>query len=69
MKGSKILATLLLSAMLFTGCGLKDNQAIIKINDGVITLKEHDELMSKQLAQSPFAKIRFCIFNDRTRCY
>lgn len=57
MKGSKILATLLLSAMLFTGCGLKDNQAIIKINDGVITLKEHDELMSKQLAQSPFAKM------------
>lgn len=57
MKGTKILATLLLSAMLFTGCGLKDQKAIIKINDGVITLKEHDDLMSKQLAQSPFAKM------------
>lgn len=57
MKGSKILATLLLSAMLFTGCGLKNQQAIIKVNDGVITLKEHDDLMSKQLAQSPFAKM------------
>lgn len=57
MKGSKILATLMLSAMLFTGCGLKDQQAIIKVNDGVITLKEHDDLMSKQLAQSPFAKM------------
>ena len=57
MKGSKILATLMLSVMLFTGCGLKDQQAIIKVNDGVITLKEHDDLMSKQLAQSPFAKM------------
>lgn len=57
MKGSKVLATLMLSAMLFTGCGLKDQQAIIKVNDGVITLKEHDDLMSKQLAQSPFAKM------------
>lgn len=57
MKGSKVLATLMLSAMLFTGCGLKDQQAIIKVNDSVITLKEHDDLMSKQLAQSPFAKM------------
>lgn len=57
MKGSKVLATLMLSAMLFTGCGLKDQQAIIKVNDDVITLKEHDDLMSKQLAQSPFAKM------------
>lgn len=57
MKGSKVLATLMLSAMLFTGCGLKDQQAIIKVNDGVITLKEHDDLMSKQLTQSPFAKM------------
>mgnify|MGYP004495263367 FL=1 len=57
MKGSKVLATLMLSAMLFTGCGIKDQQAIIKVNDGVITLKEHDDLMSKQLAQSPFAKM------------
>ena len=45
MKGSKVLATLMLSAMLFTGCGIKDQQAIIKVNDGVITLKEHDDLM------------------------
>lgn len=54
MKGSKILATLMLSAMLFAGCGVKDQQAIIKINDGVITQKDYNELMDKQIAQSPF---------------
>lgn len=54
MKGSKILATLMLSALLFTGCGIKNQQAIIKINDGVITQKEYNEMMDKQIAQSPF---------------
>lgn len=57
MKGSKIVTTLALSALLFTGCGLKDQKAIIKINDGVITQKEYDQLMDKQIAQSPFAKM------------
>ncbi len=57
MKGSKILATLMLSAILFTGCGLKDQQAIIKINDGAVTQKDYDDLMNQQLAQSPFAKM------------
>ena len=37
MKFSKLLATLALSAILFTGCGIKDQNAIIKINDGVVT--------------------------------
>lgn len=53
MKGSKILATLMLSAMLFTGCGLKNQQAIIKINDGAITEQEYNDMMDKQIAQSP----------------
>ena len=57
MKGTKILATLMLSALLITGCGMKDQKAVIKINDTVITQKQHDELMKKQLAQSPFAKM------------
>ncbi len=57
MKGSKILATLMLSAILFTGCGLKDQQAIIKVNDGVITQKEYNELMDQQIAQSPFSQM------------
>lgn len=57
MKTSKIAVTLLLSSLLLAGCGLKSNQAIIKINDGVITQKAFDEIMDQQLAQSPFAKI------------
>lgn len=57
MKGSKILATLMLSAILFTGCGLKDQQAIIKVNDGAITQKEYDEMMDQQIAQSPFSQM------------
>ena len=57
MKGSKILATLMLSAILFTGCGLKDQQAIIKVNDGAITQKEYDEMMNQQIAQSPFSQM------------
>lgn len=57
MKTSKIAVTLLLSSLLLAGCGLKSNQAIIKVNDGVITQKTFDEIMDQQLAQSPFAKI------------
>lgn len=53
MKCSKVLATLMLSTLLITGCGVKDQQAIIKINDGAITQKEYNEMMEKQIAQSP----------------
>lgn len=57
MKGSKILATLLLSAVLFSGCGLKDNNAIIKVNNHAITQKQYDELMDKSISISPFANM------------
>lgn len=57
MKASKIMATMLLSALLFTGCGIKDQKAIIKINDNAITQGDYDKLMDKQIAQSPFAKM------------
>lgn len=57
MKISKIAATLLLSTVLLTGCGLKNSQAVIKINDTVITQKEFDKLMNDQIAASPFANM------------
>ena len=57
MKFSKLLATLALSAILFTGCGIKDQNAIIKINDGVVTQAEYDKLMDQSLAQVPFGKV------------
>lgn len=57
MKCSKVLATLMLSTLLITGCGVKDQQAIIKINDGVITQKEYNEMMDQQIAQSPLGGV------------
>lgn len=57
MKGFKLLTTLALSAMLFTGCGVKNQNAIIKINDKAITQAQYDELIDKSLANSPFAKM------------
>ncbi len=57
MKCTKLVATLLVAGMLFTGCGLKNSQAIIKVNDAVITQNDFDKLMDKQLENSPFAKM------------
>ena len=57
MKCTKLVATLLVAGMLFTGCGLKNSQAIIKVNDAVITQNDFDQLMDKQLENSPFAKM------------
>ncbi len=57
MKAAKLVATLLVAGMLFTGCGLKNSQAIIKINDATITQAEFDKLLDKQIAMSPFAKM------------
>ena len=57
MKASKLLVTLALSAVLFTGCGIKNQNAIIKINDQAITQAEYDKLMDRSISQSPFGKM------------
>ena len=57
MKASKLLVTLALSAVLFTGCGVKNQNAIIKINDQAITKAEYDKLIDKNIGQSPFGKL------------
>lgn len=57
MKSTKLVATLLVAGMLFTGCGLKNSQAIIKVNDSVITQDDFDKLMDRQISSSPFAKM------------
>ena len=57
MKTTKLIATLLVAGMLFTGCGVKDQKAIIKINNGAITQKQFNELIDKQIAQSPLAQM------------
>ncbi len=57
MKASKLLMTLALSAILFTGCGAKNQNAVIKINDKAITQAEYDKLIDQSIGQSPFGKM------------
>lgn len=47
MKGKKLLATFALSAILFTGCGIKSAQTIIKVNGQSITQGQFDESFNK----------------------
>ncbi len=56
MKVSKLLTTLALSAVLFTGCGVKNQNAIIKINDKAITQAKYDKLIDQSISQSPFGR-------------
>ena len=57
MKGKKLVATLALSAVLFAGCGLKSQQAVIKVNDKVITQAQFDKAFDKQADNSVFARM------------
>lgn len=54
MNSKKLLATLAISAVLFAGCGLKSNEAIIKVNDRTITQGQFDEIFNKQAGNSTF---------------
>ena len=55
MRNLKILAILLVSAVMFTGCGVKNKEAIVKVNDSVITQADYDELFN-QTAKNPALK-------------
>ena len=57
MKGKKLLATLAVSAVLFAGCGLKSHEAVIKVNDKVITQAQFDKAFDKQADNSVFSKM------------
>ena len=57
MKTTKLIATLLVAGMLFTGCGIKGQKAIIKVNNSVITQKQFDEAMDRQISASPLAQM------------
>ena len=57
MKGKKLLATLAVSAVLFAGCGLKSHEAVIKVNDNVITQAQFDKAFDKQADNSAFARM------------
>lgn len=65
MKGKKLLATLAVSALLFTGCGLKSGETIIKVNDDKITQAQFDQILDKQIANSMFTKMGIDIKNGK----
>ena len=52
MKKLKLVTLILLSAFIITGCGIKNKEAIVKVNDRIITQGDYDELF-KQTANSP----------------
>lgn len=54
MNSKKLLTTLAISAVLFAGCGLKSNEAIIKVNDKTITQGQFDEVLNRQAGNSTF---------------
>ena len=65
MKGKKLLATLAVSAILFTGCGLKSANTIIKVNDTKITQGQFDESFNKQINNSMFAQMGINMKNGK----
>ena len=57
MKGKKLLATVALSAILFTGCGIKSAQTIIKVNGQNITQGQFDESFNKSAQGGMMAQL------------
>ena len=66
MRGKKLLATLALSAVLFTGCGLKSGEAIIKVNDTKITQGQFDEMFDKQTNNGMIKALGIDVKNDKS---
>ncbi len=65
MKGKKLLATLAVSAVLFAGCGLKSQEAIIKVNDQTITQAQFDQLFDKQSSGGMLAAMGIDVKKDK----
>lgn len=57
MNTKKILTTLALCAILFTGCGVKDQNAIIKVNGKAISQTKYDKMIDKAINSSPLGKM------------
>ena len=65
MKAKKLLATLTVSALLFSGCGLKSGETIIKVNDHKISQGQFDQIFDKQVSNSMFAKMGLNVKEDK----
>ena len=57
MRSKQLIATLALSAILFTGCSLKDQNAIIKVNGKAISKAKYESLIDQSINTSPFGKM------------
>jgi len=57
MRGKQLIATLALSAVLFTGCSLKDQNAIIKVNGKAISKAQYENLIDKTIKASPLGQM------------
>jgi parvulin-like peptidyl-prolyl isomerase len=55
MKGKTLLLTLALSAVVFSGCNMKSNDAAIKVNDEIITKGQYEKLFEEQSKNSMLA--------------
>lgn len=61
MKGKNLLAALAVSAVLFTGCGVKNAQTVIKVNDTKITQAQFDEILDKEAKSSEMSNMHIDI--------
>lgn len=65
MKGKKLLVTLAASVILCSGCGLKSQQAIIKVNDQPITQAQFDKAFDKQAGGGMVAQLGLDVKKDK----
>ena len=65
MRAKKLLTAIALSAVLFAGCGLKSNEAIIKVNDTKITQGQFDKLFDKETSGGMFKALGVDVKSDK----
>ena len=65
MNGKKLLVTLAVSAVLFTGCGFKGGNTVIKVNDTKITQSQFDKELNRQMGNSLFAQMGVDLKNNK----
>lgn len=65
MKGKKLLATIAVSAILFSGCGLKSAQTIIKVNNTRISQAQFDQIFDREANSGLVAKLGINLKNGK----
>lgn len=65
MRAKTLVTTLALSAVLFAGCGLKSNEAIIKVNNQKITQGQFDKMFDQQASGGMFKAMGIDIKSDK----